>query len=74
MANLEERVAAAEIAISDDEFETLSAAGVQNTWFRLRRAGCGGVFYTVRARRSASSPANFAGSSGTPPSARRAVP
>ena len=73
MAYLEERVAA-EIAISDDEFETLSAAGVQNTWFRLRRPGCGGVFYTVRARRSASSPANFAGSSGTPPSARRAVP
>ena len=30
--------------------------------------------YTVRARRSASNPANFAGSSGMLPSARRAVP
>jgi hypothetical protein len=46
---------------------------------RTRYLGCGGtgrgdMSYTLRARRSASSPANFAGSSGTPPSARRAVP
>jgi hypothetical protein len=39
--------------------------GEQNALF-----GCGGVSYTVRARRSASSPANSAGSSGTPPSGR----
>jgi hypothetical protein len=35
---------------------------------------CGGVRYTLRARRSASNPANLAGSSSAPPSARRAVP
>lgn len=36
--------------------------------------GCGDASYTVRARRSASRAANFAGSSGISPSARRAVP
>jgi hypothetical protein len=37
VAHLEENVAAAQIALSDDEFETLSAIGEQNARFRLRR-------------------------------------
>ena len=37
MARLEENVAAAQIALSDDQFDTLAAFGVQNARSRMRR-------------------------------------
>jgi hypothetical protein len=48
VAYLEERVAAAEIAISDHEFETLSAIAEQNACFRLRWRVLHGASQTVR--------------------------
>ena len=37
MAHLKENVAAAQIALSDDQFDTLAAFGVQNARSRMRR-------------------------------------
>jgi hypothetical protein len=65
---------AAEVALSDEELRPCRPSASRAGDLGCGKTGSGCVSYTVRARRSASNPANFAGSSGTPPSARRAVP